>query len=176
MMLPALGRSLLLAFLSIGLMLLIAIPLGILRGSKARRSNGPRRQPCLHVGVSLPEFVTATLVLSPSQIRPSASSSHGIRAAVGKFLERAAPSRPAGPHRLRDPDRARDEDGPLRARRRTPDRLRAPRTSAFSRRFLFRHALRNAPADNHDCRPRCRISPGRHHRRGRDLRPESAAS
>lgn len=63
MMIPALGRSLLLAFLSIGLMLLIAIPLGILA---ALRRGGPTDfgvSLASYVGVSLPEFVTATLVL-----------------------------------------------------------------------------------------------------------------
>ncbi len=63
MMVPALGRSLLLAFLSIGLMLLIAIPLGILA---ALRRGGPTDlgvSLASYVGVSLPEFVTATLVL-----------------------------------------------------------------------------------------------------------------
>jgi peptide/nickel transport system permease protein len=63
MMLPAFGRSLLLAFLSIGLMLLIAIPLGILA---ALRRGGPTDlgvSLASYVGVSLPEFVTATLVL-----------------------------------------------------------------------------------------------------------------
>jgi peptide/nickel transport system permease protein len=63
MMIPALGRSLLLAFLSIGLMLLIAIPLGILA---ALRRGGPTDlgvSLTSYVGVSLPEFVTATLVL-----------------------------------------------------------------------------------------------------------------
>jgi peptide/nickel transport system permease protein len=63
MMFPALGRSLLLALLSIGLMLVIAIPLGILA---ALRRGGPTDlgvSLASYVGVSLPEFVTATLVL-----------------------------------------------------------------------------------------------------------------
>jgi len=63
MMFPALGRSLLLALLSIGLMLIIAIPLGILA---ALRRGGPTDlgvSLASYVGVSLPEFVTATLVL-----------------------------------------------------------------------------------------------------------------
>jgi peptide/nickel transport system permease protein len=63
MMFPALGRSLLLALFSIGLMLVIAIPLGILA---ALRRGGPTDlgvSLASYVGVSLPEFVTATLVL-----------------------------------------------------------------------------------------------------------------
>jgi len=63
MMLPSFGRSLLLAFLSIGLMLVVAIPLGILA---ALRRGGPTDVGVSlgsYVGVSLPEFVTATMVL-----------------------------------------------------------------------------------------------------------------
>jgi peptide/nickel transport system permease protein len=62
-MLVALGRSLLLAFASIGLMLIIAVPLGILaalkRGSAIDLGVGLGS----YLGVSLPEFVTATIVL-----------------------------------------------------------------------------------------------------------------
>jgi peptide/nickel transport system permease protein len=63
MMLPALGRSLLLAFLSIALMLVIAIPLGIV--AALRRGGAADLGVSLgsYIGISLPEFVTATLVL-----------------------------------------------------------------------------------------------------------------
>jgi peptide/nickel transport system permease protein len=63
MVVPALGRSLLLAFLSITLMLVVAVPLGIVaalrRGGVADLGVGLGS----YVGVSMPEFVTATLVL-----------------------------------------------------------------------------------------------------------------
>jgi peptide/nickel transport system permease protein len=62
-MAEALGRSLLLAFLAIALMLVIAIPLGVLA---ALRRGGPTDLGVsvgTYLGVSLPEFVTATLVL-----------------------------------------------------------------------------------------------------------------
>jgi peptide/nickel transport system permease protein len=63
MVVPALGRSLLLAFLSITLMLVVAVPLGIVaalrRGGAADLGVGLGS----YVGVSMPEFVTATLVL-----------------------------------------------------------------------------------------------------------------
>ncbi len=62
-MLTALGRSLLLAALSLLLMLVIAIPLGVIaalrRGKPADVAIGLGS----YVGVSMPEFVTATLVL-----------------------------------------------------------------------------------------------------------------
>jgi peptide/nickel transport system permease protein len=62
-MFTALGRSLLLAVLSLTLMLLIAIPLGVIaalrRGKPADVAIGLGS----YVGVSMPEFVTATLVL-----------------------------------------------------------------------------------------------------------------
>jgi peptide/nickel transport system permease protein len=54
-MLEALGRSLLLALFSIGLMLVLAIPLGIVAAVRRGRAS--------YLGVSLPEFVTATLVV-----------------------------------------------------------------------------------------------------------------
>ena len=62
-MFTALGRSLLLAVLSLTLMLLIAVPLGVIaalrRGKPADVAIGLGS----YVGVSMPEFVTATLVL-----------------------------------------------------------------------------------------------------------------
>jgi peptide/nickel transport system permease protein len=63
MMLPALGRSLLLALLSIGLMLVIAIPLGILAALRRGGATDLGVSLASYIGVSLPEFVTATLVL-----------------------------------------------------------------------------------------------------------------
>src|SRR5215203_3091071 len=60
---PALGRSLLLALLSIGLMLVIAIPLGILAALRRGGTTDLGVSLASYVGVSLPEFVTATLVL-----------------------------------------------------------------------------------------------------------------
>jgi peptide/nickel transport system permease protein len=63
MMFPALGRSLLLALLSIGLMLVIAIPLGILAALRRGGATDLGVSLVSYVGVSLPEFVTATLVL-----------------------------------------------------------------------------------------------------------------
>ncbi len=60
-LLESLSRSLLLAFLSIGTMLVVAVPLGILaavrRGGAADIALGLFS----YLGVSLPEFVTATL-------------------------------------------------------------------------------------------------------------------
>jgi len=60
-LLDSLSRSLLLAVLSIGLMLVIAVPLGVLaavrRGGAADAGLGVFS----YLGVSLPEFVTATL-------------------------------------------------------------------------------------------------------------------
>jgi peptide/nickel transport system permease protein len=63
MMLPALGRSLLLAFLSMGLMLLIAVPLGIVAALRRGGVTDLGVSLGSYVGVSLPEFVTATLIL-----------------------------------------------------------------------------------------------------------------
>jgi peptide/nickel transport system permease protein len=63
MMFPALGRSLLLALLSIGLMLVIAIPLGILAALRRGGATDLGVSLASYIGVSLPEFVTATLVL-----------------------------------------------------------------------------------------------------------------
>jgi peptide/nickel transport system permease protein len=62
-MLTALSRSLLLALLSISLMLMIAVPLGVVaalrRGGAIDLSVGL----LAYLGVSLPEFVTATVLL-----------------------------------------------------------------------------------------------------------------
>lgn len=61
--LTALGRSLLLAVLSIGLMLVVAVPMGI----AAATGRGGVRDVAVgvvsYLGVSLPEFVTATLAI-----------------------------------------------------------------------------------------------------------------
>jgi len=62
-MLEALGRSLLLAALSITLMLLVAVPLGILAATRRGRASDVAIGILSYVGVSVPEFVTATIVL-----------------------------------------------------------------------------------------------------------------
>lgn len=61
--LDALGRSLLLAALSIGLMLVVALPLGIAAATRRGRVGDVLFGLLSYVGVSLPEFVTATLVI-----------------------------------------------------------------------------------------------------------------
>lgn len=63
MMLEALGRSLLLAGLSIGTMLLIAVPLGIAAAIRRGRAADVVVSIVSYLGVSIPEFVTATLVV-----------------------------------------------------------------------------------------------------------------
>lgn len=63
MMLEALGRSLALAGLSIGLMLLLAIPLGIIAAVRRGRAADLFVSVLSYIGVSLPEFVTATIVV-----------------------------------------------------------------------------------------------------------------
>jgi peptide/nickel transport system permease protein len=63
MMLEALSRSLLLAALSIGLMLLVAVPLGIVAAINRGRVSDLLVSILSYVGVSFPEFVTATLVV-----------------------------------------------------------------------------------------------------------------
>ena len=63
MMLDALGRSLLLALFSITLMLTIAVPLGIAAALHRGRLADLLVGLLSYLGVSLPEFVTATLVL-----------------------------------------------------------------------------------------------------------------
>lgn len=63
MMIEALGRSLLLAGLSIALMLALAIPLGIVAAIRRGRFADLLVSVVSYVGVSLPEFVTATVVV-----------------------------------------------------------------------------------------------------------------
>jgi peptide/nickel transport system permease protein len=60
-MIEALGRSLLLAMLAIGFMLSLAVPLGILAAVRRGRAADLLVGLVSYVGVSLPEFVTATL-------------------------------------------------------------------------------------------------------------------
>jgi len=60
-MVEALGRSLLLAVLAIGFMLVLALPLGILAAVRRGRAADLLVSLVSYVGVSLPEFVTATL-------------------------------------------------------------------------------------------------------------------
>jgi peptide/nickel transport system permease protein len=62
-MLEALSRSLLLALLSIGLMLMLAVPLGILAAIRRGRLADLMVSIVSYVGVSLPEFVTATMIV-----------------------------------------------------------------------------------------------------------------
>ena len=61
MMLEALSRSLLLAALSIGLMLVVAVPLGIVAAVRRGRPADLLVSVVSYIGVSLPEFVTATI-------------------------------------------------------------------------------------------------------------------
>ncbi|WP_319520593.1 ABC transporter permease [uncultured Martelella sp.] len=63
-MMQALGRSLLLALLSISLMLVIAVPLGILAAVRRGRIADLVVSLVSYLGVSLPEFVTATLAIT----------------------------------------------------------------------------------------------------------------
>ena len=60
-MMEALGRSLLLAALAIGFMLTLAVPLGILAAVRRGRAADLAVSLVSYIGVSLPEFVTATL-------------------------------------------------------------------------------------------------------------------
>ncbi len=62
-MFTALGRSLLLAGLSLSLMLVVAVPLGIVAALRRGRPTDVAVGVGSYVGVSMPEFVTATLVL-----------------------------------------------------------------------------------------------------------------
>jgi peptide/nickel transport system permease protein len=62
-MLEALSRSLLLAVLSIALMLILAIPLGIIAAVRRGRIADMLVSLASYAGVSLPEFVTATLAV-----------------------------------------------------------------------------------------------------------------
>jgi len=63
MMFPALARSLMLAFLAIGLMLAVAVPLGMLAALRRGRGADMGVGLVSYIGVSVPEFVTATLLL-----------------------------------------------------------------------------------------------------------------
>lgn len=63
MMLDALSRSLLLAVLAIALTLGVAVPLGILAAVRRGRATDLAVSMVSYVGVSLPEFVTATLLV-----------------------------------------------------------------------------------------------------------------
>ena len=62
-MFEALGRSLLLASLSIALMLVLAIPLGVIAAMRRGRVADMVVSLVSYVGVSLPEFVTATVAV-----------------------------------------------------------------------------------------------------------------
>ncbi|MDH4572276.1 ABC transporter permease [Salinicola acroporae] len=62
MMFGALGRSLLLAFLALVLMLVIAIPLGIVSALRRGKAADLIIGIISYVGISLPEFVTATVL------------------------------------------------------------------------------------------------------------------
>lgn len=62
-MLEALGRSLTLAAFAIGLMLLVAVPLGIAAAVRRGKLADIVVGLLSYVGVSLPEFVTATIVI-----------------------------------------------------------------------------------------------------------------
>lgn len=61
--LEALSRSLLLAGLSIGSMLVVALPLGIAAATRRGRVGDFAFSVVSYIGVSLPEFVTATIVI-----------------------------------------------------------------------------------------------------------------
>jgi len=61
-MVEALGRSLLLAVLAIGFMLSLAVPLGVVAAVRRGRAADLMVGLVSYVGVSLPEFVTATLL------------------------------------------------------------------------------------------------------------------
>lgn len=62
MMFDALGRSLLLAVFSIAFMLVVAVPLGIIAAVRRGRAADFVVSLVSYVGVSLPEFVTATVL------------------------------------------------------------------------------------------------------------------
>jgi peptide/nickel transport system permease protein len=62
-MLEALGRSLLLALLAIGLMLALAVPMGIVAAVRRGRPADLLVGIVSYLGVSLPEFVTATALV-----------------------------------------------------------------------------------------------------------------
>ena len=62
-MIEALGRSLTLAFFAIVLMLSLALPLGILAAVRRAKLSDLAVSVLSYVGVSIPEFVTATLLI-----------------------------------------------------------------------------------------------------------------
>ena len=62
-LIEALGRSLLLALFSIALMLLLAVPLGIIAAVRRGTAADLLVSVISYIGVSLPEFVTATLII-----------------------------------------------------------------------------------------------------------------
>ena len=62
-MLAALSRSLLLAACSIILMLIVAVPLGVMAALRRGRASDLAAGLISYLGISLPEFVTATIVL-----------------------------------------------------------------------------------------------------------------
>ena len=62
-MLDALGRSLFLALLSISLMLLLAMPLGIIAAVRRGKAADLGVSITSYIGVSIPEFVSATLLI-----------------------------------------------------------------------------------------------------------------
>ena len=62
-MLDALGRSLFLALLSISLMLLLAMPLGIIAAVRRGKAADLGVSITSYIGVSVPEFVSATLLI-----------------------------------------------------------------------------------------------------------------
>lgn len=62
-MLAALSRSLLLAACSITLMLIVAVPLGVMAALRRGRASDLAAGLISYLGISLPEFVTATIVL-----------------------------------------------------------------------------------------------------------------
>ncbi len=62
-MFEALGRSLLLALLAIVLMLIVAVPLGIIAAIRRGKTADFAVSITSYVGVSLPEFVTSTLLI-----------------------------------------------------------------------------------------------------------------
>ena len=62
-MLDALGRSLFLALLSISLMLLLAMPLGIIAAVRRGKAADLAVSITSYIGVSIPEFVSATLLI-----------------------------------------------------------------------------------------------------------------
>jgi peptide/nickel transport system permease protein len=62
-MFDALGRSLFLAFLAISLMLLLAMPMGIIAAVRRGKAADLGVSVTSYIGVSVPEFVTATLLI-----------------------------------------------------------------------------------------------------------------